>query len=174
MRSPVPYRHSVRIRFKASGGVTLRPVSSPTRNSSRRKFFTCSVSLPHFLALRAQPRGTPLELLAVEVLEVLWVSGIFAFREENFAAHWLYTTRRNVVPVATVALFSIFRLHCSFIDNCNHGQTISNLFAWRINVAILPSLTYLSTCALSGAIFRSHTSLPLFASLKLWSFNTSP
>ena len=87
MRSPVPYRHSVRIRFKASGGVTLRPVSSPTRNSSRRKFFTCSVSLPHFLALRAQPRGTPLELLAVEVLEVLWVSGIFAFREEHFAAH---------------------------------------------------------------------------------------
>ena len=249
--SLVPYRHSVRIRFKASGGVTLHSVSSPTRNSSRRKFFTCSVSLLNFLALRAQPRGTLLELLAVEVLEVLWVSGIFVFREEHFAAHcrlmwvemadkvvvravdfstpflrtwkqgacsfcavtfpyifrwwwispprswpfqrafcsvwyikgfktfipvtcYVYTTRRNAVPVATVALLSIFRLHCSFIDNCNHGQTIYNLFAWHINVAILPSLTYLSTCALSGAIFRSHTSLPLFASLKLWSFNTSP
>ena len=98
-----------------------------------------------------------------EVREACWIFG-----------HGLYTTRRNVVPVATVALFSIFRLHCSFIDNCNHGQTIYNLFAWHINVAILPSLTYLSTCALSGAIFRSHTSLPLFASLKLWSFNTSP
>ena len=63
--------------------------------------------------------------------------------------------------------FSIFRRHCSFIDSCNHGQTISNFFAWPINVAILPSSIYLSTCALSGAIFRSHTSLPLFASLKL-------
>ena len=98
-----------------------------------------------------------------EVCEACWILG-----------HGLYTTRCNAVPVAIVALLSIFRLHRSFIDNCNHGQTISNLFAWHINVAILPSLTYLSTCALSGAIFRSHTSLPLFASLKLWSFNTSP
>ena len=83
-----------------------------------------------------------------EVREACWIFG-----------HGLYTTRRNVLRVATVALFSIFRLHCSFIHNCNHGQTISNLLAWRINVVILPSLIYLSTCALSSAIFRSHTVL---------------
>ena len=70
--------------------------------------------------------------------------------------------------------FSIFRCHCSFIDYCNHGQTISNLFASRINVAILPSSIYLTTSTLSGAIFRSHTSLPLFALLKLKSLKTSP
>ena len=91
----------------------------------------------------------------VEVHEAYWVFG-----------HGFYTMRCNVVPVATVVLLSIFRLHGSFIDNCNHGQMISNLFAWRINLAILPSLIYLSTCALWGAIFQSHTSLPLFASLK--------
>ena len=91
----VPSRHIVRIRLEASGGVTLRPVSSPRRNSS---FFTFSVNLLHFLALRAQPRGTLLELLAVEALEVLSVSGILAFREEHFAAHcrlmWPYCVSR--------------------------------------------------------------------------------
>lgn len=70
----------MRIRIEASGKVTLWPLSSPKRNSSRRKLFTCSVNLLHFFALRAQPRSTLLELSAVEVLEVLWLSGIFAFR----------------------------------------------------------------------------------------------
>ena len=92
----------------------------------------------------------------VEVHEAYWVFG-----------HGFYTKRCNVVPVDTVVLLSIFRLNGIFIDNCNHGQTISNFFAWRINVGILPSLIYFSTCALSGAIFQLHTSLPLFASLKL-------
>ena len=115
------------------------------------------------------------------------------------AGHWLYTPNRmqyfrrisaagkcpDILQDSHWPLvWMISRLHREdkmlyrgslHIENDRyHGQTISNLFAWRINVAILPSLTHLSTCALSGAIFRSHTSLPLFASLKLWSFNTSP
>ena len=56
------------------------------------------------------------------------------------------STRLNVVPVATVTLFSSYILHCSFIENCSNRQTITSLFAWPINVAILPSLIYLNVC----------------------------